>query len=173
MENFDPSAYSLVVQKARIDDHNYFVGRVLEFADVEVYEESADDAYKALIIILETLKAAADRNNKVLPSPKACSPSEEEDEFSGRVTLRLGKSLHRKVARIAAAEGVSLNMHIASVLAENTGEKSKIPSVPLFVQHMIQGQTILSTGNCGNQSIVVLATPPKQGHNHSDRIYHG
>jgi hypothetical protein len=167
MENFDPSAYSLVVQKARIDDHEYFVGRALEFPDVEVYEESQEEAYKALTDIISTLKIAADRNGKQLPLP--ISHQSEEDEYSGRVTLRLGKTLHRKVAQTAHAEGVSLNTHIATVLAESVGEKSGKPSTPIFVQHIMKGQTILSTGHVGDQAVVMLGSSGGSTENFSRR----
>jgi len=38
------------------------------------------------------------------------------DDFSGRVTLRLAKSLHRSLAQAADREGVSLNQHLTNIL---------------------------------------------------------
>jgi antitoxin HicB len=48
-----------------------------------------------------------------LPIPE---PRETED-FSGRVNLRMPKSLHRDLARLAEAEGVSLNQVMVTALA--------------------------------------------------------
>ena len=36
------------------------------------------------------------------------------DEFSGRVTLRLAKSLHRMLAQALGKEGVSLNQYLTN-----------------------------------------------------------
>lgn len=41
----------------------------------------------------------------------------EEQQYSGRLLLRIAKSLHRELAQEAEAEGVSLNSWIARVLA--------------------------------------------------------
>lgn len=38
------------------------------------------------------------------------------DDFSGRVTLRLAKSLYRSLAQAADREGVSLNQHLTNIL---------------------------------------------------------
>ena len=41
-----------------------------------------------------------------------------EQEYSGKLMLRLSRSLHRRAAEIAHAEGVSLNRFIVTILAE-------------------------------------------------------
>ncbi len=44
--------------------------------------------------------------------------------YSGKLVLRLTKSLHKKAAYMAAHDGVSLNQFIVSGLAEQVGVKS-------------------------------------------------
>lgn len=44
-------------------------------------------------------------------------PEPIDDETSGRITLRLPRSLHRSLARAARRDGVSLNTHIVSALS--------------------------------------------------------
>ncbi len=48
-------------------------------------------------------------------------PYESETQFSGRVTLRLPKTLHRGLATKAEEEGMSLNQLMVSVLATFRG----------------------------------------------------
>ena len=60
-------------------------------------------------------EAALDRG---LPIPL---PAERQLEFSGKLVLRLSKSIHRDAARVAAREGVSLNAFIASAVARELG----------------------------------------------------
>jgi antitoxin HicB len=42
-------------------------------------------------------------------------------EFSGKVNLRMPKSLHRDLVRLAEAEGVSLNQYMTTALARSVG----------------------------------------------------
>jgi predicted RNase H-like HicB family nuclease len=44
-----------------------------------------------------------------------------EEEYSGRVSLRMSRSLHAKLARFAEREGVSLNQLLNTALAEYAG----------------------------------------------------
>jgi antitoxin HicB len=53
-----------------------------------------------------------------IPIPE---PSQERESYSGRLMLRLPKSLHRQAARRAQREGVSLNAFVASAVAREIG----------------------------------------------------
>ncbi|NPV81726.1 MAG: type II toxin-antitoxin system HicB family antitoxin [Firmicutes bacterium] len=46
-------------------------------------------------------------------------PSGSQEEYSGKFTLRMPKSLHRRLATTAAAEGVSLNQYVLSLISGN------------------------------------------------------
>ncbi|MGI8549972.1 MAG: Clp protease N-terminal domain-containing protein [Dehalococcoidia bacterium] len=54
-------------------------------------------------------------------SPAIRAPSEDE-EYSGRFNLRLPRSLHHWLAEAAAAEGVSLNLYVATLLARGDSQ---------------------------------------------------
>jgi len=43
----------------------------------------------------------------------------EEQRYSGKISLRLPKSLHRSLANCAQEEGISLNQYILYKLAQN------------------------------------------------------
>lgn len=55
---------------------------------------------------------------QVVPEPMA------EQEYSGRLVLRLSRSLHRRAAEMAYTEGISLNQFIATALSERVGAVS-------------------------------------------------
>lgn len=78
-------------------------------ADGETIEQAiaeAQDAFEAW--------AMAERQDKGdLPTPKA---------YSGQFVQRIPKSLHRRLATRAAAEGVSLNQLAATYLAQGLGQ---------------------------------------------------
>ena len=62
--------------------------------------------------------SAANRIRSVLDAPPAQEPA---DDFSGRVTLRIPRSLHRALAAAAEDEGVSLNGYLVNVLTYYSG----------------------------------------------------
>ena len=49
------------------------------------------------------------------------SPRPRHEEFSGRLVLRLPKSLHREAAHAAQREGASLNSFIMAAVADRLG----------------------------------------------------
>ena len=85
-------------------------------ADGETVEQAiaeAQDAFQAW--------AMAERQDKGdLPVPKT---------YSGQFVQRIPKSLHRRLATRAAAEGVSLNQLAATYLAEGLGPRGRGPVV--------------------------------------------
>ena len=48
-------------------------------------------------------------------------PRQVEDSYSGRLTLRMPRTLHKKLARAAEEEGISLNQFILSLLSTGYG----------------------------------------------------
>jgi uncharacterized protein (DUF1778 family) len=51
---------------------------------------------------------------------------EAEKAYSGKVNLRMPKSLHRDLARRAEKEGVSLNQFMVVALARAVGEEESV-----------------------------------------------
>lgn len=112
----DPHAYGIEVRRRRIDGEVVFEARVRELPDLAEYADAADEAYAlAVDAIATTAKVLAERG-RAMPAPV-----EQVDEWSGRVTLRVPKSLHRALSNTADAEGCSLNQHIVNVLSYFTG----------------------------------------------------
>ena len=65
------------------------------------------EAYALAIDTIETAAAMFSESGRAFPLP-----AQPQDQYSGRVTLRLPKSLHRALANAAEEEGVSLNQHL-------------------------------------------------------------
>lgn len=156
MNDFNPHDYGILIRRQLIEGNWFYVGSVIEFPDVEVFEESHAIAYESLVQILTTLKAAADRNGKFIPSP-LLQGEDEHNAFSGRVTLRMTRTLHRKVTEIARKETVSLNQWLLATVAEKVGGDVSKPNHPLIVHHLITAQTAISAGQLGNQKYMITA----------------
>ena len=112
----DPSKYTITVRKGLFDGEECFEARVAELPDVAEYADSFDEAYTLALDTIEMTAVIFEQQGKIMPLPFVSS-----DEYSGRVTLRLAKSLHRALAKAADSEGVSLNQHLTNVLNYYSG----------------------------------------------------
>lgn len=114
--NIDPRAYNISIRMDRFDNEELFEARVRELPDLVEYAETYEDAYDlALDTIATAAEAFAEQGRSF---PEASVPA---DDFSGRITLRLPRSLHRTLAETSDREGVSLNQYIVNVLSYFSG----------------------------------------------------
>jgi antitoxin HicB len=100
------------------DEFGYFV-RVPDLPGCESSGESLEDAVTSIEEAKEAWIEAALSTGAAVPRPRG------EDDYSGRFVIRVGPSVHRDLVRIAAAEGMSLNAFVSSVLARETGRSEK------------------------------------------------
>lgn len=114
--NIDPHAYNITIRRATFEGEVLFEARVKELPDLVEYGESFEEAYDLAVDAIATAAAAfADKGRAF---PPAVTPV---DDYSGRVTLRLPRSLHRALAEYADDEGISLNQHLVDVLSYYSG----------------------------------------------------
>lgn len=113
MNNFDPHAYTITVKRAVIEGELLYSASVAELPDVEAFEPTYTEAYEITVDAIKALKDLADEAGKSFPPPL-----EYAQEYSGRITLRVPTSLHRKLAMKASTERVSLNALIVTKLSE-------------------------------------------------------
>ncbi|MDT0619914.1 toxin-antitoxin system HicB family antitoxin [Salinisphaera sp. P385] len=113
---FDPNRYTITVRKGDFDGETCFEATVRELPDVAEYGDTFDEAYALAVDTIATTRDALAAMDRCMPAPYV--PAES---FSGRVTLRLPRSLHRTLYATADAEGVSLNQQIVNVLSYWSG----------------------------------------------------
>jgi predicted RNase H-like HicB family nuclease len=112
----DPRAYNITVRRDTFDGVVLFEARVKELPDVVEYGETSAEAYDLAIDTIETAAAAYDDQGRAFPAARIPA-----DDYSGRVTLRIPRSLHRALAEASEVEGVSLNQHMVNVLSYYSG----------------------------------------------------
>lgn len=112
----DPHAYTITIQKVRVDGDDYFESTIKELPDAAAYCETYQEAYELAIDTIETTAVMLEEAGREMPSPMV-----KQEDYSGRVTLRMAKSLHERVTTYAENEGVSLNSYINTILAEKVG----------------------------------------------------
>src|SRR5680860_198688 len=110
--SINPYAYNITIRRDTFEGEVLFEARVKELPDLTEYGESYEEAYNLAVDTIETTaEIFAEKGSRF---PDAMVPI---DEFSGRVTLRLPRSLHRALAETSDTEGVSLNQHLVNVLS--------------------------------------------------------
>lgn len=111
---FDAHAYTIQTRKVTEDGETFFKATVVELPHLATYESTLQEAYEVLIEDIEVLHETAVRMGHAFPQPMV----EPVQEHSGRLTLRIPRSLHRKLDEISTFEGVSLNSCVTTLLAE-------------------------------------------------------
>lgn len=137
MSNRTPEEY-LKEPYARVlirDETGQFTAEILEFPGCVTFGNSPDEAFNKLE---ETAKAWIEVE---LEQGHGIPPASANYEYSGRIVVRLPKSLHRQAAFHAEREGVSLNHFLVSAIAARVGAedlfgriaaKAENPTVIMF-----------------------------------------
>ncbi|MFT7371839.1 MAG: putative HicB family RNase H-like nuclease [Oleiphilaceae bacterium] len=113
----DASLYNITVRKGDFDGETFFEAKIRELPDVAEYAETFEEAYQLALDSIETTAELMQEQGKVMPSPMI-----EEQNFSGRVTLRMPKSMHASFAGWADFEDVSLNHLLVNCLSMCLGD---------------------------------------------------
>jgi len=95
-------------------DQNY-VALCPEFPDLSGLGATPEQAVAELQVALELAIETYQEEGWPLPEPRS------QQHYSGKVILRMPKRLHATLARQAAAEDVSLNTLLVTLLAEGAG----------------------------------------------------
>lgn len=112
----EAAKYSISVRLGEFEGEQCFEARVKELHDIAEYADSWQEAYELAVDAIETTAVAFAERGRSMPEPAVSN-----DNYSGRVTLRIPRSLHHSLAAMADRESVSLNHLMVSVLASFRG----------------------------------------------------
>ncbi len=97
------------------DDSGLYAAQILEFPGCFAEGDSIENAYRNLESAAESWIDAAESQGMEVPEPFA------SQGFSGTVSLRLPRSIHKRAAEFAHRDGVSLNQFLVSAIAARVG----------------------------------------------------
>ena len=98
-----------------IPDENCFFIKIKELEGCISQGDTIEEAFIMIKDALSSWLEVAIEEGDEIPLPE----SMQEYKHSGKMSLRMPKSLHKKVAKEAKKEGVSLNSYIVSCLSES------------------------------------------------------
>jgi Uncharacterized protein encoded in hypervariable junctions of pilus gene clusters len=99
------------------EDHEY-VAVCDELPQVSALGGTFEEAVSEFRIALEAVAEVYAEDREELPPARRV-----ETAFSGQLRVRLGKSLHREAARLAEAEGISLNQFIQNAVSRECARR--------------------------------------------------
>lgn len=114
--NIDACTYNITVRLGEFEGEMLYEARVKELPDLTEYGESFEEAYDLAVDAIETTSDVMAEKGRAMPAPLV-----PVADYSGRVTLRLPKRLHRNLAETADSEGVSLNQMLVAMLSYYSG----------------------------------------------------
>jgi predicted RNase H-like HicB family nuclease len=117
------AAKYLAKQYARVlipDVSGVYVAQILEFPGCIAEGDSPQEAYEKLEIVAESWIDAMLRSGQRVPEPSY----DRIRDYSGKVALRLPRSVHRDAVRFAQRENTSLNQFLVSSVSAAVGAMS-------------------------------------------------
>jgi predicted HicB family RNase H-like nuclease len=108
--------YNISIRFGDYEGEACFEARVRELPDIAEYADTFEEVYALAVDSIEVTMEVLAEKGKTMPDPQIVM-----DDYSGRVTLRLPKSLHRALAQASEEEGVSLNQYMTNVLTYYSG----------------------------------------------------
>lgn len=110
--------YKVEISKLSREDGGCYLAHIPEldcYGDGETVEAAMADVYA----VAEDLIEIAMEDGKEIPMPQYYR---DRDEFSGRLSIRLPKTLHKQVSQRAKVEDCSINQLIATYVAMGVGD---------------------------------------------------
>ena len=105
------------------DDSGRYAAQVLEFPGCFAEGDTPEEAYKNLEEAAENWVGSAHSQGMSIPEPFA------SQGYSGTISLRLPKSMHRRAAQYAHRDGVSLNQFLVSAIAARVGAEDVLKAL--------------------------------------------
>lgn len=115
---FDPHAYTISLKRINEDGEDMYYAHVSEIPDISAYGDTHSEVYDQVIEALTILQNEAASQGRTFPKP---FNTNNLMSYSGRVTLRMSKSMHGEVAKCAEEDGVSLNQWIIEAISQRRG----------------------------------------------------
>jgi antitoxin HicB len=103
------------------DPDGGYVAEIEELPGCMTQAETIDEAFEAIEDARQVWINGTYEMGQDIPLPR------DMEEYSGKILVRIPKSLHRNLAHAAKQEGVSLNQYIVSLLAAGV-QRGAIPS---------------------------------------------
>lgn len=113
-----------------------YTAQIIEFPGCIAEADTLDEAYKNLEEAAKGWIQAALDMGQTIPQPSC------ETKYSGKIALRITRTLHRQATQLADREGVSLNQFLATTIAEKVGSGNVYMSFVTRMDNRLQSNSV-------------------------------
>lgn len=107
--------YTVVINKVKDEDKPYYYGKIAELDGCHTTADTAEELLKELEEVKKDYIEIKLEYGDPIPEPN--------DMPSGKIVVRMPKTLHWRLAGEAKQEGVSLNQYMIYKLSQSIGEE--------------------------------------------------
>jgi antitoxin HicB len=112
----EPFPYRVLVEFSEED--SAYVSRVPALEGLTAHGETPEEATHEARIAAEGMLASLRKHKRPVPLPDSVA------DYSGQLRLRLPRSVHARLSKLAAAEDVSLNNLLVALITEGLGRRA-------------------------------------------------
>ncbi|HBI04987.1 MAG TPA: toxin-antitoxin system HicB family antitoxin [Paenibacillaceae bacterium] len=109
--------YTMVINKINEEGKTYYYGKIAELDGCHTTSDTIDELIKELEEVKKDYIEIKLKFGDTIPEPN--------DIPSGKIVLRMPKTLHWRLAGEAKQEGVSLNQYMIYKLSQSISDKEK------------------------------------------------
>lgn len=89
-----------------------FIATIPDLKWCSAFGETEEEAIKEIKIVQKEWLRIAKKEGFPIPEPKT------EDNYTGKITAKTPKTLHKQLAELASEEGISINQMVVLLLSE-------------------------------------------------------
>ena len=126
--------YSILLHEVEDEGEKYWIAEVPELPGCKSHGSTVDEAVKSVEEAKKDWITDSLKSREEVPTPT------EREKYSGRMLVRMSRSLHRSLALIADTENLSLNQLIVTMLessldpgSANTSTQSELAVTEVYL----------------------------------------
>lgn len=123
IEYYTQLPYSILLHQVEDEGKKYWIAEVPELPGCKSHGSTVEEAVKSVEEAKKDWITDSLEEGESIPVPI------EIDRYSGKILVRMSRSLHRALSLIAEAEKLSLNQLIVTILAKEVGRLSVLNRV--------------------------------------------
>lgn len=131
------------------DEDEGYIALAPDLPGCSAFGDSQEEAIAELQHAITAWREAAQKAGNPVPKP-----SQPASDYSGKLLLRMPKSLHAQLARAAETEGVSLNQYLIFRLSASTSARADKASLVEQLADIAANRAMTSVLGCRQYSTV-------------------
>lgn len=131
IEHYMQLTYSILLHEVEDEGEKFWIAEVPELPGCRSHGSTVEEAVKSIEEAKKDWISDSLKKGEGVPTPV------ERERYSGRMLVRMSRSLHRSLALIADAEKLSLNQLIVTMLAKEAGRLNILNRVEDKVDNLL------------------------------------